>query len=150
MELEPLRRVHYLGTHERTLDAKNRVAVPAPWMDDQVEELHVIAPPHGDYLLVMPRREMDLQEERIRTAKLSEMEKRDAIRSFFGGVKSVTPDKQGRVLLHDDQCKAVGLTDEVVFVGSKSRFEIWAKDRYATRAAATHENFKNVADLIGL
>lgn len=147
---EPKDRVLYLGTHERTLDAKNRVAIPAPWSDDEGRELHIFARPGGEYLVAMPREELELQEQRIQAAAISESEKRDAKRNFFGAVRSAIPDKQGRVILNEDQCRAAGLTGDVVFVGSKSRFEIWAKDRYAERATATYENFKKVADLIGL
>ena len=140
----------YSGTYERSLDAKKRVAVPSDWVSGEGEVFFVIPHPREGYLMVMPHREFDRWEQKIQESGATPGEKRQAIRDFYGTARTVTADKQGRILLPDAHCTAAALKSEVVFVGSKSRFEIWAKDRFESALPANTEVFKRVADMIGL
>jgi MraZ protein len=141
----------YSGTFERSMDAKKRVAVPAPWLSkDEGEIFHVIPHPAERYLMVMPLEEFDRWEQRIQESQATAAEKRMAIRKFYSEAHTATTDKQGRILLSDKHCERAELAGEVVFVGGRSRFEIWSRERYAAVDAGHSDAYKHVADAIGL
>jgi MraZ protein len=141
----------YSGTFERSMDAKKRVAVPAPWLSkDEGEIFHVIPHPAERYLMVMPLEEFDRWEQRIQESQATAAEKRMAIRKFYSEAHTAATDKQGRILLSDKHCERAELAGEVVFVGGRSRFEIWSRERYAAADAGHSDAYKHVADAIGL
>ncbi len=141
----------FSGTFERSVDAKKRVAVPASWLSlEEAEVFHVVPHPSEGYLMMMPTPEFDRWEQRIQDSDLSPAEKRMAIRKFYSEAHSATTDKQGRILLTEKHCERAGLTTEAVFIGARSRFEIWSKERYAAADASGSEAYQRVADAIGL
>ena len=141
----------YSGTFERSMDAKKRVAVPAPWLTrDEGETFHIIPHPVGGYLMVMPAAEFDRWEQRIQESPAPAGEKRMAIRKFYSEAHTATTDKQGRILLSEKHCDRAGLSGEVVFAGGRSRFEIWSRERHTAMEAGHNEAYKRVADTIGL
>lgn len=141
----------YFGTFERSLDAKKRVAVPSQWLiSDRSEDFYIIPHPSGEFLIVMPPSEFSQMEERLSSSNLPPDKKRKAIRQFYAAARQVCTDKQGRVLVSEDHCERVGLNGEAVFVGGRSRFEIWNKSRYAQMAAEDSGAYQEVADSIGL
>jgi len=141
----------FSGTFERSVDAKKRVAVPASWVSqEEGEAFHVVPHPTEGYLMVMPTLEFDRWEQRIQESDLTPSEKRMAIRKFYSEAHTATTDKQGRILLTEKHCERAGLTNEAVFVGGRSRFEIWSKERYAAADAAGSDAYQRVADAIGL
>lgn len=150
MSKEPTKERRYSGTYGRSLDAKKRVAIPSAWVGEEGEEFHVIPHPNEGYLMVMPPAEFDRWEQRIQESDISPADKRRATREFYSNAHLVTADKQGRVLLPEAHCAAASLNGEVVFVGARSRFEIWAKDRRESASAENTAVYKRVADAIGL
>jgi MraZ protein len=141
----------YSGTFERSMDAKKRVAVPAPWLTQgEVEIFYVIPHPSEGYLMVMPSSEFDRWEQRIQESSASPTEKRMAIRKFYSEAHTTTTDKQGRILLSDKHCDRAGITNEVIFTGGRSRFEIWSKRRYTDVDVGQSDAYRRVADTIGL
>ncbi|MDX2079603.1 MAG: hypothetical protein SFU53_02345 [Terrimicrobiaceae bacterium] len=140
----------YSGTYERSMDAKNRVAIPSGWTRGEGEEFHVIPHPTDGFLMVMPLAEFDRWEQRIQESNASSADKRRAIRMFYSEARAVTTDKQGRILVPEGHCTRAGLKGEVVFVGGRSRFEIWAKDRHAASVENDTAVFERVANEIGL
>jgi MraZ protein len=141
----------FSGTFERSMDAKKRVAVPAAWLSqEEAEAFHVVPHPSEGYLMVMPTSEFDRWEQRIQDSELSPSEKRMAIRKFYSEAHTVTTDKQGRILLTEKHCERAGLTNEAVFIGARSRFEIWSRERYAAVDASGSEAYQRAANAIGL
>jgi MraZ protein len=142
--------ISYAGTFERSMDAKNRVTVPAAWLDGGPGDFHSLASPTGDFLIVMPPAEFDAMEERIKSSGVAPGEQRRAIRQFYGQARAVAADSQGRILLPEEQCSATGLRGEVALVGGKSRFEIWSAERWSAVREEESATFQRVAELIGL
>jgi MraZ protein len=141
----------YSGTFERSMDAKKRVAVPAPWLTrEEGEVFYVIPHPSEGYLMVMPPSEFDRWEQRIQESSATAAEKRMAIRKFYSEAHTTTTDKQGRILLSDKHCDRAGITNEVIFAGGRSRFEIWSKRRYTDVDVSQSDAYRRVANTIGL
>ena len=140
----------YWGTFERSLDPKKRVAVPSAWVEREGQELLVVPHPYEGYLLVMERAELERWEQKFLESKLPPAQQRQAIRKFYASVRQVATDKQGRILLPAEHCDWAGLNNDVVFLGARSRFEIWAKDRYQAMNSAAEDPYRRAAEEIGL
>ena len=140
----------YSGTFERSVDAKHRVAVPASWLSQEDEVFHVSPHPSEPYLMVMPDRELARWEERIEESALPPAQKRMAIRKFYGNAHAVSADKQGRILLNERHCERAGIRGEVVFLGGRSRFEIWSREAYEASEAVQSDAYRRAAEAIGL
>jgi MraZ protein len=141
----------YSGTFERSIDAKKRVAVPASWLaQKEGEEFFVIPNASNEFLMVMPREEFARWEERFHGSGLPADQVRKVIRKFYASARQVVTDAQGRVLLPEEHCAKVGLQSAAVFLGGKSRFEIWSKDRYAATSVDDEATYMEAAHAIGL
>ncbi len=142
----------YSGTFERSMDAKKRVSVPSGWLTKGEGEVFYVVPhPAEKYLMVMPESEFAAWETRIQEAEGTSMaQKRIAIRRFYSEAHTVTTDKQGRILLNEKHCERAGLKGDVVFVGGRSRFEIWSRDEFEAALAKEDEAYRSVAESIGL
>jgi MraZ protein len=142
--------ISYAGTFERSMDAKNRVTIPAGWLNGGPDEFHAIPSPSGDYLMLMPPEEFDAMEGRIQQSGFSPAEQRKAIRQFYSQARAVAADAQGRILLPEEHCNTLQLKGEIVLVGGRSRFEIWNAKRWAVVSAEETSAFHQVAEMIGL
>lgn len=140
----------YAGTFERTIDAKNRITIPAAWLGKGKNEFHAIPNPVGECLIVMPPGEFNDIEARIQQSEATPAERRKAIRQFYSQARSVSADAQGRILFSEEQCTSLKLTGNIVLVGGRSRFEVWNAKRWAAVAEEEHASFHKVAHLIGL
>lgn len=132
------------------MDAKNRVTIPASWLNGGADAFHAIPGPTGDCLIVMPPEEFDSIESRIERSGAPAPERRKAIRQFYGQARAISADSNGRILLPEDHCDSVKLEGEVVLVGGRSRFEIWNAKRWADVSAEESTSYRQVAELIGL
>lgn len=150
MNPEPQLPTVFSGTFERSLDPKNRVTIPARWLDGEGQEFQIVPKPNEPYLLILPPAEFAAMEDRIEALAISEAEKRKAIRIFYASARPVTVDKQGRILLPEELVSRAELGSEVVLVGSKSRFEIWQRARWNDISAAAQPDFVQLANQIGL
>lgn len=142
--------ISYAGTFPRSMDAKNRVTIPAAWLDGGPDQFHAIPAPSADCLIVMPPEEFDSIESRIEESGAPAPERRKAIRQFYGQARAVSADSNGRILLPDEQCDSLKIKGEVILVGGRSRFEIWNAKRWAAVSAEEINAYRQVADLIGL
>ena len=142
--------ISYAGTFERSMDAKNRVTIPASWLNGGPDEFHAIPHPSGDFLIVMPPEEFDSVETSIKQSGIPSDMQRKAIRQFYSQARAVGADSNGRILLPEDQCTALKLDGEVVLVGGRSRFEIWNAKRWAKVSAEESASYLKVAGMIGL
>jgi MraZ protein len=148
---EPTSRpISYAGTFERSMDAKNRVTVPAAWLEGGSHDFHAIPHPAGNFLMVMPPEEFDSIETSIKQSGIPSDMQRKAIRQFYSQARAVAADGNGRILLPEEQCESLGLEGEVVLVGGRSRFEIWNAKRWAKVSAEESAAYLQVAGMIGL
>lgn len=132
------------------MDAKNRLTIPAAWLNGGPDSFHSIPAPSGDCLIVMPPSEFDAIESRIEQSGAPAPERRKAIRQFYGQARAVSADSQGRILLPEEQCEGLKLKGEVVLVGGRSRFEVWNAERWSAVSAEEATSYRQVAEMIGL
>ena len=144
------RLISYAGTFDRSMDAKNRVTVPADWLAGGPAEFHAIPHSSGDCLVVMPPEEFDSIATSIKQSGKSVDAQQKIIRKIYSKARAVSADSQGRILLPEDQCEALGLKENVKLVAVHSRFEIWNPKRWAEVFAEAEATYNEEASEFGL
>jgi MraZ protein len=122
----------FISTFEKQLDAKRRIVAP-------VEFRAAVAPFDGLYCF--PSIEAECIEGGGKAlfdayaALIDELPFGDPVRtaletSVMGGMAQLSFDTAGRITLPETFCGQFGLTDWVVLVGMRDRFQIWSRDAF--------------------
>ena len=123
----------FLSTVEKQLDAKRRIVLPA--------DFRVAASGPFDGVFCFPSIEVDCIEAGGQAlfdtyaAVIDELAFGDPLRTaletcVFGGMVKLAYDTAGRITLPESLCQMFGLSDQVVVVGMRDRFQIWRADAY--------------------
>jgi len=119
----------FIGTHYHTLEEKGRVSVPKSFR----QELgHGAIVTHGldGCLFIFTADSWSILSEKLSTLPLASRSARDFLRLLTHNAAPVEMDKLGRTRLPENLVKLAGISKEVVFAGSLTRVEVWAKARY--------------------
>ena len=121
----------FVGTHERTLDDKGRLALPASFRTHLGEHCY-LSIGESKCLNVVPADQFEAMAEllmaRVERGEIS-MQRQRAVSS---SASLVTVDKQGRVSIDDRLREYAGLSTEsrVVVTGNFKVIEIWSPERF--------------------
>jgi MraZ protein len=133
------------------MDAKNRVTIPSRWRRGEIDEFFAIPNLESGFLMVMPPGEFKRLAEKVEhDQSLAPAERRRFIRQFSSRAQNVSSDKQGRIVLPDEQCKLLNLRSEVVLVGSYSRFEIWSPESWQKTVEEDAPTFSYLLGRVGI
>lgn len=123
-----------VGEYECTLDAKNRLMIPADFRNELKEAeqgprwylfLHM-----NNRLWLMPEAEFKRQVSKIRPSLLPKDEQLDFVRKLFGNARLLDPDKTGRVVLPEKLIGKAGLERAVTLVGMGRYVEIFNRQAW--------------------
>jgi MraZ protein len=131
----------FISTFEKQLDSKRRIVAP--------QEFRATVAPF-DGLFCFPSIEADCIEGGGKAlfdsyvALIDEFPFGDPTRtaletSIMGGMVQLSFDTAGRITLPETFCHQLGLTDWVVLVGLRDRFQIWSRDAYQQWAKRQRE-----------
>lgn len=126
----------FVGQYNHFLDDKRRVALPKPLRD----EIRPERDGEGFFLVRGFDRCLWLYTERRYhefVKRLGEMENRESVgvgfaklrkflREIYRTSQRLPLDKQGRIALPVEACRAVGIDREVVFIGFREKIELWS------------------------
>lgn len=137
----------YVGTFRHTLDAKNRLTIPAKWRFAGDENEGYLALPHpSGHVMVLPPNEVEKLYERISAMRLSDDEALEFQNKFFSQAHLFGCDKQGRINLPETLLQRAGISKDVVLVGTMTKFGLWSPERWA--AIDPERNGDNIGDLM--
>jgi MraZ protein len=141
----------FAGEFRHAMDAKNRVTIPSRWRTSDVDEFFAIPNLEAGFLMVMPPSEFRRVAQKVENDEnLGRAERRRFIRQFSSKAQHLTSDKQGRMVLPEEQCKLLKLQREVVLVGSYTRFEIWNPDNWRKTTESDAPGFNHVLERAGI
>ncbi|MBV9492051.1 MAG: hypothetical protein JO069_20340 [Verrucomicrobia bacterium] len=141
----------YAGEYRHTMDAKNRVTIPARWRRGEIEEFFSIADPDGGFLMVMPLDALREVAERVeRDARVTPQERQKFIRRFYSRAQHLVVDKAGRMVIPEGQCNQLQLSGEVVLVGSYARFEVWNPEKWEKTCEEDDRTYRQVLAMTGI
>jgi len=116
-----------MGRYAHTLDAKNRVFIPAKHREI-LGDRFVIIKNVDDCLSVYSMEEWEKYTARIN--ELPRTQAREIRRFVFSGAATVEPDSQGRVPINEELRKFAGIEKNVVILGCGEYAEIWSAEEY--------------------
>ncbi len=124
-----------LGSHQRTVDDKNRVTVPVALMKGNKEFVVAV---HGDHLDLFRLSEWT----EIRAKRLAEFGNSESIeiKIWLGSAYAVSADQQNRIRLNDS-CAAVlskKKASSAIFVGLVDHVEIWPPRKWRALLKQAH------------
>lgn len=144
----------FIGTHQNKLDAKGRVSVPAQFRSVLKKMSHVGEAAAIATMYLRPSHQnpciegwSELGFEAL-SAPLAEgyslfsQEHEDFVMALFGDACSVETDKEGRIMLPASLVEHAGLSENVVFIGTRNTFQIWEPQAGARRLAEAREKAK--------
>jgi len=142
----------YSSCFERTLDEKNRVAIPSAWRWTHTDTETFLAIPHPDsYIAVLPPARVAKMLADVAEMKISNSDAQAVKARIFSNALSFTFDKQGRFGLTPDLMRHAGVTKDAVLSGMGDTFNILSPARWAEMQRATAgENFGEMMRRIGL
>ncbi len=118
----------FKGKYNHTIDAKNRIIVPAKLRSGLGEDSFTITLGAEGCLYIYPEAEWEELSESLRklpgTNKVRIMKRKLMMNAADGEL-----DKQGRIVIPAELCEKAGLLKDVVFIGNINKIELWSKDR---------------------
>ena len=135
-----------LGTHDHTIDDKNRLTLPAKFRQAFADGV-VVTRGFEACLYAFRRSDWDrLVESRLSTLDPFSSEGRRIQRHFFSGAAETELDKQGRVMVPRELMQHAKLSREVVVAGVNDRLEIWDRDTWRTELAQVEGSAEDAAE----
>ncbi len=117
-----------MGTFYHNIDAKGRVNFPTKLREGLGVTFYVTKGIDGHCLTVYSEEAWAHLSEKI--AAIPEAKGSSLKRWLFSGAASLTPDKQGRVMIPSDLRAFAELEKDVVIIGADDKAEIWDKSRW--------------------
>jgi len=120
----------FSGTHEHTLDAKNRLTVPAKFRG-QLADGVTVAMGLDPCATIWVTSEYEAFVAKALDQVNPMSEKARKLERFLGGGSDTTAlDAAGRVMVPPNILRYAGLTKEVVVVGTRLCLEVWNHERW--------------------
>ena len=141
----------FAGEFRHAIDAKNRVTIPARWRSGEVDEFFAVPNQENGSLMVMPVAVTHEVAARAKSdPRFTPQDVQRFIRQFYSRAQNLTTDKQGRIVLPEEHCRQLGLKEEVVLVGSHSRFEVWGPQAWQKVREEDAPTFHHMLGVIGI
>lgn len=120
---------NFIGTHYYSLDAKNRLAVPAKFRFylEQDKELVITQGLEGCLNLFPQSSWATLQERLSGTPLKNKMDSRAFKRMLYASASFVECDEEGRILIPQNLVEYSKLKREVAVIGMGAKIELWSK-----------------------
>lgn len=138
--------VPFRGIHDHTLDAKNRLTVPARYRAALAQGGTLALPLDQEpYVgLWLPENYDEFTGRALAglpplSTKLAQME-----RFFYANSAPVELDAAGRVMIPPAFREKAGLAKDVVVVGAGFRLEVWGREQWAAQSVALSEHVAEV------
>lgn len=127
----------FTGSVEHSLDDKGRLVVPARFRERLGSGFFVTIAEPDPCLALYPASIWNEFCARLEAAPVKDARYRAFVRHLFAHTEELSCDNQGRLLLPPALRTWAQIEKDVTSIGSLTRVEVWAKDRYAAASAAT-------------
>ena len=117
------------GRYEHTIDAKNRVFIPAKYKDTLGTNFKIT---YNKFInqCILVYSEEEWQEMQKKVKSLPSVQYQYFIREIYSNTVDVQLDSQGRLVIPQFLKEKVGLDKNALFLGVESRVEIWEPNVY--------------------
>jgi MraZ protein len=139
----------FTGSVDHSLDDKGRLVVPARFRERLGAGFFLTISDPDPCLALYPATTWAEVCARIEAAPLKDARYRSFVRHLFAHTEELSCDSQGRLVIPATLRGWAGIEKDVVSIGSLSRVEIWAHDRY-DRHLAERGDLPDYASELGL
>lgn len=130
----------FLGEFEHSLDAKQRLAIPAEirdaWNPDRHGEMLIAAPGTNGSLWLWPEKKFLEHADRLESGLVTPEEVARANRDLFSRSARLPFDSAGRVRIPDRLLADYGLSGQIVILGVRDHLELATTDERNAENAA--------------
>lgn len=126
------------GRFEHTVDAKNRVFVPAKFKESLGVSFKLTYNDFNKCILAYSNEEWEKYEEKI--SKLPTLQFEDFIREIYSNTVDVQIDGQGRIVIPQFLKENVNIEKNVIIMGVGSHLEIWAQEVFEEKKKSMDMN----------
>lgn len=137
----------FTGSVEHALDDKGRLIVPARFRERLGTGFILTIAVPDPCLALYPQAAWTEFCNRLEAAPHKDERYRRLVRHLFAHTDEVACDGQGRLLIPGALRAYAGIDRDVVSIGSLTRVEVWAKERYAAHAVPGGEVADFMAEL---
>ena len=137
----------FVGRHDRQLDPKGRLALPATFRQKFESQAYLSFGENGCVDAFTPEEYEQMAQETLERVKQGEIS-RNRLRALSANTYQVPIDAQGRVLVDQKLREFAELTlgTRVVVIGAVDRVEIWNADKFDAVEARGGEGLRDEAD----
>ena len=126
----------FTGSVEHSLDDKGRLVVPARFRERLGSGFFVSIAEPDQCLALYPASIWNEFCARLEAAPVKDARYRAFVRHLFAHTEELSCDNQGRLVLPPVLREWAHIKKDVTSVGTLTRVEVWAKDRYVATASA--------------
>jgi MraZ protein len=135
------------GTYERSLDDKQRLALPKRLRDLLADQGQLVLTPGTDgSLALFPAPAFAALTEKLAARSPTGQEVRAFSRLLYAQSQSVEIDSQGRIRLPAELARLAGLGRDIVLLGVGDRVELWNKSRWEAYLADLQPRYDELAE----
>ena len=139
----------FVGEYKHTLDAKNRIFIPAKMREDLGEHFYITRQMNEACLGVYTREEIDAISEKI--SKLPDSKVSKLRKFFFSQMLDAYPDSNGRIGLPPALIEHAHIDKTAVIVGVGNHVEIWSEELWTKESdPGNMEEIRDLLATIGL
>lgn len=137
------------GTFARSVDEKQRVAIPKPLRDalgSQAKGVLYVAPGTDGSLALFTEDALAGLAERLAKSSPNAQDVRAFSRLFYARAQAVELDGQGRVRIPPELAQLGGLSKEAVLIGVQDHLELWDRQRWDQYVQSRQSQFDEIAE----
>ncbi len=137
----------FTGTHLRTLDDKNRLAIPKPFREglggEAISQVY-LAPETDKSLSIYTAQRFQERAFELQNAS-DKLNSKIYLRLYYSQAEGVEVDKQGRIRIPDRLINFASLSQDIVLLGVNDHIELWDKNRWDDFLSQHSPNFDDIA-----
>ena len=115
----------FVGWYSHTLDAKNRVFIPAKFREELGDEFYITRK-FDKFLSIQTAKAWEEYLKKLE--HIPETEAVQVLDFILGAAQKCVPDASGRIVLDEKLIKHAEINKSIVFVGNGNQIRIWAEE----------------------
>lgn len=139
----------FRGHYEHSLDAKNRLSIPARFRASFSDGVVLAKDPETCVAVWTPATHESIIERALGSLNPMGSEYRKLSRFYQGNSFDVDLDASGRVTLPPTLLSHAAVSKEVVVVGVGDHLEVWGKERWQEQQEALDKEIEEVTERLG-
>ena len=140
--------VHFLGSFKHSIDAKNRLTLPAKFVTKFIKNKAVITKGFDGCLELWNGYNFDKRVDQILSYSQNKKNARILTRQILANSNEVEIDKAKRILLPTNLKEMALIKKDVMIIGVGNKIEIWNLKTYENFCQTTNKEFEKVAEKI--